>query len=209
MRPFGWILFTAIIVLTGAGYFLFTKIQKEAPTPPVTPPVVTENMTEKEIIPQQKTMTLTITSPVFEMNGTIPTRFTCDGKNISPELIFTGAPASTMSFALTMEDPDVPHSVRADGMWNHWVVWNIPPSTVRLEEGAVSPGILGSNTSGKAKYMGPCPPDREHGYIFTLYALDSLLSLPQGATKEELLQAISSHIIEQSQLIGRYNRSHN
>lgn len=156
--------------------------------------------------PHQTSMTLAITSTAFGTNGMIPARFTCDGKNISPELIFSNIPTDTQSLALTIEDPDVPHSVRADGMWNHWVVWNIPPTTARIEEGVVPPGIVGMNTGGKMAYGGPCPPDREHRYIFTLYALDTMLSLPQGSTKEKLLEALAPHIIEKATLIGRYNR---
>lgn len=152
-------------------------------------------------------MSLTIISPAFKMNGMIPSRFTCDGKNISPELIFSNIPIGTRSLALTMEDPDVPKNVRADGMWNHWIVWNIPPETTRIEEGFIPPGVVGINTNGNIAYGGPCPPDREHRYVFTLYALDALLSLPQGSTKEELLQELHPHIIEQTQLVGRYNRN--
>ncbi|MBI5401025.1 MAG: YbhB/YbcL family Raf kinase inhibitor-like protein [Candidatus Yonathbacteria bacterium] len=151
-------------------------------------------------------MPLTITSPVFKTNGLIPARFTCDDKNISPELIFENIPPQTQSMALTMEDPDVPTSIRPDGMWNHWIVWNISPSTIRIGEGGVPPGTVGTNTGGKTTYSGPCPPDSEHRYIFTLYALDTLISLPQGATKEAMLTAISAHVIEQAKLIGRYKR---
>lgn len=154
-------------------------------------------------------MSLTITSPAFKMDSAIPARFTCDGKNTSPELIFSNVPEGTASLALIMEDPDVPKNVREDGMWNHWVVWNIPSAIECIGEGAVPPGVMGINTNGDIAYGGPCPPDREHRYIFTLYALDALLSLPQGSTKEELLQELSSHIIEQAQLIGRYNRTNN
>lgn len=154
----------------------------------------------------QKTMSLTITSPSFVQNGTIPSLFTCDGKNISPELVFSRVPTNAKSLALTMEDPDVPLTIRPDGMWNHWVVWNIPPATPGIGEGKVPPGVVGSNSRGQSAYGGPCPPDREHRYVFTLYALDSLLDLPMGSTKEELLNALASHIIEHAQLIGRYNR---
>ena len=224
MRPIGWILLAIIFALIGAGYFLFTIIQKRAATPFERSSVVEQ----QSISNNQSSMPLTITSPVFETNGLIPARFTCDDKNISPELIFGDIPPQTQSLALTMEDPDVPTSIRPDGMWNHWIVWNISPSTVRIEENATSPGILGLNTSGKSAYAGPCPPDfplvspetlgnrnaldssrppdREHRYIFTLYALDTLISLPQGATKEALLTAISTHVIEQAKLIGRYKR---
>lgn len=151
-------------------------------------------------------MSLILTSPSFEMNAEIPTKFTCDGENFSPELNFENIPMGTQSLALIMEDPDVPKYIRADGMWDHWVVWNIPPNTARIEEGQQSPGIIGVNTRGNANYGGPCPPDREHRYFFILYALNTVLDLPQGSTKEKLLQAISGHVVEKSILIGRYNR---
>lgn len=155
---------------------------------------------------QFKLMALSITSSAFKMNGEIPVRFTCDGKNISPELVINGAPPETKSLALTLEDPDVPKNIRADGMWDHWILWNIPPSTTHIREGVAPPGIVGRGTSGDTTYEGPCPPDREHRYIFTLYALDTLLSLPEGSTKEELLRALAPHIIEKAELVGRYNR---
>lgn len=153
------------------------------------------------------TMSLAITSPAFKINGVIPTHFTCDGENISPELNFKNIPTGTQSLALVMEDPDVPKSIRPDGMWNHWIVWNMPKDTNGIKEGELPPGIVGLGTSGKASYMGPCPPDREHRYIFTLYALDNILSLPKNSTKEELIQSLNSHIIERAQLLGRYNRN--
>lgn len=151
-------------------------------------------------------MPLSITSTAFSANGTIPARFTCDGNGISPELVFSNVPEGAQSLALTMEDPDVPLSARADGMWNHWVVWNMPSTTPGIAEGAVPPGVVGINTSGTIAYASPCPPDREHRYIFTLYALDAELPLSQGSTKEELLNALASHIIEKATLIGRYDR---
>ncbi|HAS84732.1 MAG TPA: YbhB/YbcL family Raf kinase inhibitor-like protein [Candidatus Yonathbacteria bacterium] len=152
-------------------------------------------------------MPLTISSPAFKMNGLIPAIFTCDGRNISPKLIFSNIPVGTQSLSLTMEDPDVPKNIRTDGMWNHWVVWNIPPETIQIEEGKIPPGVIGAGTNKKASYLGPCPPDREHRYIFTLYALDSVLSLSPGSTKEELLHALAPHIIEKAVLIGTYNRN--
>ncbi|MGB2580802.1 MAG: YbhB/YbcL family Raf kinase inhibitor-like protein [Minisyncoccia bacterium] len=161
----------------------------------------------RSISQTQKNMPLTIASSAFEMNGMIPPRFTCDGENISPELIFLNIPTETQSLALTMEDPDVPHSIRPDGMWNHWVVWNIPPNTTGVKEGELPQGVFGIGTSGESSYMGPCPPDREHRYIFTLYALDSILKLPSDSTKEELLQTLTPHLIEKATLVGHYNRT--
>lgn len=153
-----------------------------------------------------KNMSLQITSPSFTENTSIPARFTCDDKNISPKLIFSNIPLGTKSLALIMEDPDVPKERRPDGVFNHWVVWNIPPTTTQIDEGAVPQGVTGPNTGGKNAYTGPCPPDREHRYFFTLYALDSMLSLKESSTKEELLQAIAPHIMEKAVLMGRYNR---
>lgn len=154
------------------------------------------------VIQKQSSMSLTISSPSFSQNGTIPVRFTCDGKNISPELNFKNIPTRTQSLALTMEDPDAPR-----GVWNHWIIWNMSKDTAGIKEGELPAGTIGIGTSGKASYEGPCPPDREHRYIFTLYALDSILSLPKNSTKEELIQSLNSHIIEQAQLLGRYNRN--
>lgn len=202
----------ALIFLLSIGlisYFWLDMDKKElalTPQAPTTTPLIVP-ITQKEVPAKQKTMPLTITSPVFEMNGAIPAVFTCDGKNISPKLTFSNIPTGTQSLALTMEDPDVPKNVRADGMWNHWVVWNIPPETTQLEEGKIPPGVLGVGTNKKASYLGPCPPDREHRYFFTLYALDSQLSLPQGSTKEKLLQELAPHIIEKAVLVGTYNRN--
>lgn len=216
MRNTSLVLIGGIIILAGGVYFVFIKEWVSPPlSPPVTsspvipatPPSAEETKREEPQKSPQQTMPLSITSTAFPANGMIPARFTCDDKNISPELVFANIPTGTQSLALTLEDPDVPRAVRADGMWNHWVLWNIPPTTIQLGEGAIPPGILGKGTNDKASYLGPCPPDHEHRYIFTLYALDSALSLPRGATKEELLRALTPHLIEKATLIGRYNRN--
>ena len=183
-----------IAFLIGVGYFLFVNTNNSP-----TSMQISTNSTNPA--------SLNITSPAFAMNGLIPARFTCDGKNISPELNFSNIPERTVSLALTMEDPDVPKTARPDGMWNHWIVWNIPKDTTTLKEGSVPPGSVGTNTGGQTAYAGPCPPDREHRYFFALYALDAKLTLPEGATKEELLSAIAPHIIEKATLMGRYNRA--
>lgn len=151
-------------------------------------------------------MHMKLTSPAFEANGSIPSEFTCDGGNYSPPLEFVDVPASAKSLVLIMEDPDVPHSVRSDGMWDHWVVWNIPPETRGLAANSTPPGEIGANTRGICAYGGPCPPDREHRYFFKLYALDVLLELHVAATKTEVLDALRNHIVAEAELIGRYNR---
>ncbi len=105
-----------------------------------------------------------------------------------------------------MDDPDVPTSIRPDGTWDHWVIWNIPPTTFVIVEGKTPPGMTGNNGEGKQEYYGPCPPDREHRYFFKLYALDAMLDLPAGSSKVDVQKAMKGHILAQAELIGRYNR---
>lgn len=145
-------------------------------------------------------------SSAFAEGGKIPSIYTCEGKNISPPLQISEVPAGAKSLVLIMDDPDVPTSVRADRMWVHWVVYNIPPSTALIGEGATPPGLLGKNTGGQNGYYGPCPPDREHRYFFKLYALDISLKLPPGATKAEVEKAMAHHIVGQAQLMGLYEK---
>jgi len=150
-----------------------------------------------------------LTSPVFTHEGSIPSKYTCDGDNISPELQITDVPTEAKTLVLLMDDPDVPKTVREDGMWDHWVVYNMPPATVTIAEAAIPPGVQGKNTGGKIQYGGPCPPDREHRYFFKLYALDITLDLQEGATKQEVEQAMQGHIIAETTLMGKYNRPQN
>ena len=155
---------------------------------------------------QQASTRFMISSSAFEMNGMIPERFTCDGANIPPKLIFTNVPDGTVSLALIMEDIDVPPSIKSDGIWDHWVLWNIPPEVTFVDANS-SLGVLGTNTGGETGYYGPCPPSGEHRYIFTLYALDSTLSLLPHSTKKDLLSNLAPHLIGKAELIGRYSRN--
>jgi Raf kinase inhibitor-like YbhB/YbcL family protein len=153
---------------------------------------------------------LSITSPAFEHNGRIPSKYTCDGdRSVNPPLAFSGVPDGTKSLALIVDDPDVPKQLRPDGVFDHWVLFNIPPSAHGIVEGGTA-GTAGANGSGASAYTGPCPPPQyepsEHRYVFVLYALDSDLPLKAGATKPEVLKAMEGHIIKQSQLIGKYKR---
>lgn len=143
------------------------------------------------------------------MHGSsIPSKYTCDGENLNPSLQISDLPPATKSVALIVDDPDVPLSVRKDRMWVHWVHFNIPAAkTITIEEDSTPAGISGKNTGGALGYEGPCPPDREHRYFFKAYALDTLLTLPQGTTKEHLEKAMSGHILASAELMGRYNRS--
>jgi len=143
-----------------------------------------------------------LTSTAFEQNQLIPSKYTCDGENVSPPLAIADVPEQAKSLVLIMDDPDAPV-----GVWDHWVAYNIPPGTSLIDEGQTPHGIMGKNTRGNLAYGGPCPPDREHRYFFKLYALDSMLDIAEGATKAEVEKAMEGHVIEQTELMGRYDRS--
>lgn len=147
-----------------------------------------------------------LTSTVFENGGKIPAKYTCDGKNINPPLTISEVPSSAKNLVLIMDDPDVPKHLRKDGMWDHWIVFNIPPSLTEIQEGEEPQGIHGMGTGGNLNYYGPCPPDREHRYFFKLYALDTELNLPPKATKQEVERAMEDRIIAKTQLMGKYER---
>jgi Raf kinase inhibitor-like YbhB/YbcL family protein len=152
-------------------------------------------------------MNIQITSPAFKEGEMIPSKYTCDGKNISPPLEWSGAPVNTKSFALIMDDPDAP-----GGTFVHWVIYNIPASQQNLSENIpavnkLSNGILqGKNSAQRIGYFGPCPPGGIHRYIFKLYCLDTNLNLVSGITKADLLKAMEGHILVQCQLMGTYTR---
>lgn len=145
-------------------------------------------------------------SPVFENNGKIPSKYTCDGDNVNPPIRIGNVPDGTESLVLIVEDPDVPKSVRQDGMWNHWLLYNIPPDTDEIEEASDPPGLPGTGTHGGSKYYGPCPPDRQHRYFFKLFALDKKLELTGWPEKEDIELAMEGHIIDKCELIGLYER---
>jgi len=156
------------------------------------------------------TSTLILTSLTFIANGSIPSKYTCDeDRSLSPPLSIAGVPAGAKSLALIMDDPDVPKQLRPDGVFDHWTLFNIPAGTREIPEGG-SAGIAGANGAGKNAYTGPCPPPQyepsEHRYVFTLYALDSMLALQAGASKKEVKAAMQGRILDQTQLIGKYKR---
>lgn len=154
----------------------------------------------------------TLTSPAFQQNQTIPGEYTCDGENVSIPLQWNGAPEGTQSFAIICEDPDVPKYIRSDGMYDHWVLYDIPATVSHLPKNLKDLPFgtrQGMNTSKKLGYTGPCPPDRQHRYFFKIYALDTTLNLPEGATKDDVLNACQGHILAQAELMGVYSRPQN
>lgn len=148
-------------------------------------------------------MTFTISSPEFAQNQTIPMKFTCEGANVAPTLIWEGFPEETKSFALIMDDPDAP-----GGTWVHWVLFNIPATTKHLNSQNSTPdgAVNGTNSWGKKSYGGPCPPTGQHHYLFKIYALDTKLALTSKATKEEVEVAMKEHILAKAELIGVYKK---
>lgn len=153
-------------------------------------------------------MSLTLTSSAFNEGERIPSRFTCDGESVSPELRIRDVPEGAESLVLLMDDPDIPESVkRARGIekFDHWVVYNIPSDTAVILEGGV-PGTEGVSSLGEVGYVGPCPPDREHRYRFRLYALSGVLDFAKVPTLDEVESALTSMVLASTTLTGLYER---
>jgi Raf kinase inhibitor-like YbhB/YbcL family protein len=142
-----------------------------------------------------------ITSSAFQEGGDIPSTFTCDGSDTSPPLQITGVPSEAKSLVLIADDPDAP-----GGLFTHWLVWNIPPQTHSIAEGAAPKGVHGTNDFGKSDYKGPCPPPGTHRYSFKIFALDRELDLSSGAKRRQVDTAMKGHVIGQGELVGRYAR---
>jgi Raf kinase inhibitor-like YbhB/YbcL family protein len=146
---------------------------------------------------------LTITSPDFASGANIPARFTCKGDDTSPTLQISGVPASAKSLVLIVDDPDAPA-----GTFTHWLVGNLPPGTKLISAGSTpSGGLEGTNDFGTAGYSGPCPPSGTHRYFFRLFALNSVLELPAGASRAAWDAAIRGHVIAQTFLLGRFSKA--
>jgi Raf kinase inhibitor-like YbhB/YbcL family protein len=147
---------------------------------------------------------LEIKSSAFSSGASIPTKYTCDVPDVTnPALQFSGVPAKAKSLVLIVEDPDVPKTMMPSGVFDHWLVWDIPATSKGIKEGESTQGINGMSKPG---YIGPCPPDREHRYFFRLYALDSTLQGIKIANRAELEAAMKGHVIEQAELMGKYVR---
>src|SRR3990167_2809474 len=145
---------------------------------------------------------MTLTSPAFKGNEQIPSKYTCDGADISPPLFIADVPAQAKSLGLIVDDPDAP-----SGRFIHWTAWNIPPDTSEMGEDDLPEGAVEGGTGfGEPGYGGPCPPDREHRYFFKLCAMDSLINLSAGATVDMLENAIEHHVLAEAELMGRYEK---
>ena len=141
-----------------------------------------------------------LSSPAFAANGLIPAKYTCDGAGGSPPLQISGVPAGSRALAVIVYDPDVPKSIKPDGRYSHWVLWNLPSTISAIEEHRSG----GVSENGRAGYIPPCPPNGEHRYIFQLFALDKDISDAKIYLESDLHRAMQGHIVEQTELVGRY-----
>lgn len=152
-------------------------------------------------------MEIKLTSTAFEEGGLIPSKYTCDGEDISPPVKWDVVPEGTASIAIICDDPDAPM-----GTWVHWVLYNLPPETRELAENLPDDETLADGTRqgvtdfGKTGYGGPCPPAGTHRYFFKIYALDISIDIVSLVDKENLLKAMKGHILSQGQLMGKYKR---
>ncbi len=157
-------------------------------------------------------MELALSSPAFTQGAAIPALFTCEGRDVSPALDWTGVPEATKSLVLIVDDPDAPDPMAPKMTWVHWVLYNLPPTARGLAE-AVAPKDLppgtreGTNDSQRAGYGGPCPPIGRHRYFHKLYALDTVLPDLAAATKAQVETAMKGHVIAHAELMGTYQKS--
>jgi Raf kinase inhibitor-like YbhB/YbcL family protein len=191
----GIILFLSILI--GSMVMAFGRGEEDSPT-------------EQDQTISEADMTFQLTSDAFANGQSIPAKYSCIGRNISPALTWNEPSAGTQSFALIMEDPDAPM-----GTWVHWVLSNIPVDRRSLEEAVPVTGknvantngiFVGKNSSGNIGYDGPCPPSGTHRYYFRLYALGIQIGLLPGASKEDVLREMNGHILAQAELMGTFSK---
>jgi Raf kinase inhibitor-like YbhB/YbcL family protein len=157
-------------------------------------------------------VSLKITSTAFQANGSIPSKCTCEDRDISPPLTWSDAPTGTKTFALIVDDPDAPDPAKPQRVYVHWVVYNLSATATALPENASKKGlpngaVQGKNDWGKAEYGGPCPPIGRHRYFFKLYALDTELTGLSSPTKGDIERAMKGHVLDSGELIGTYQKS--
>jgi Raf kinase inhibitor-like YbhB/YbcL family protein len=186
--------FALALVVTGC---------QSAATPPATQPPAPASA-PVAASPAAASGGFTLTSPGFGNGQAIPRVFTCQDRDVAPALAWSGAPKGTKSFALIVDDPDAPVA----GGWVHWLVYDIPADRHDLPQGAAPAGVVqGKNSFGTARWGGPCPPPGgPHRYFFKLYALDTMLALPPGASRAALEAAMKGHVVGEATLMGRYAR---
>lgn len=194
-------LITLLLLAGIAGYIYFNKIRKQDTGLKKLDINIIEP--SAEITGGLENIAMQIIAPSFSNGGTIPSKYTCDGENMSPQLDFSGIPEGTKSLALIADDPDAP-----SGVFTHWLLWNMDPKVSSIPEGSVPAGAtLGKNSVGNTGYTGPCPPSGMHHYIFKIYALDTMLDVPSSADKKILEDAITGRILAKAEITGLYGRN--
>lgn len=156
-------------------------------------------------------MTMRITSPAFGNQQSIPTRFTCEGEDVSPPLSWTGAPERAQTLALIVEDPDAPDPAAPKRIFTHWLIYNLPPDSTGLPENVGLDQLpngarAGRNDFERQEWGGPCPPIGEHRYFFKLYALDAPLPTPRELDRASLYDAIEGHAVDYAEWMGTYQK---
>lgn len=156
-------------------------------------------------------MALTISSTAFQPSGDIPSRYTCQGQDLSPPLQWQGIPQGTRSLALIVDDPDAPDPKAPKMTWVHWVLYNLPPDSGGLPEGATTADLPAGTLEGlndwkRTGYGGPCPPVGKHRYFHKLYALDIVLTDMKRPAKAQVVAAMQGHILGQAELMGTYEK---
>jgi Raf kinase inhibitor-like YbhB/YbcL family protein len=156
-------------------------------------------------------MTLRVTSPAFVDGQPIPIKYTCEGKNVSPPLVWSDIPNGVRSLVLIVDDPDAPDPKAPKMTWVHWLLYNLPPNTTGLPEGVQAESLprgteVGLNDWKHATYGGPCPPIGRHRFFYKLFALDTLLSGLHRPTKSDVEAAMKGHVLAEAQLVGTYQK---
>ena len=159
----------------------------------------------------EEKMALSMTSPAFTDGGGIPSRYTCDGKDVSPPLQWEGVETSARSLVLIVDDPDAPDPKAPKRTWVHWVLYNLPSGSRGLDEAVKTAGLPAGTEEGindwkRTGFGGPCPPIGRHRYFFKLYALDAELAFAHAPTKAEVEAAMQGHVLQSATLIGTYEK---
>jgi len=166
---------------------------------------------DANLLHAEENMALTLRSSAFDNGDTIPSKYTCEGEDISPSLTWTGVPETARSLVLVVDDPDAPDPKAPKMTWVHWVLYNIPPDVSGLPEGMMLSKLPagteeGLNDWNRTGYGGPCPPIGRHRYFHKLYALDTVLKGLNTPTKAEVEAAMRGHVIAQTELVGTYQK---